>query len=105
MSAVVLLENDQLRIIVDPMVGGTIRSIEHRGLGLSVLGKVPWKAETTPLDPAEVHPSISELGQELVHRRPVEFPDRPVGKLSMGVGGINACVISRPWDESVKPRG
>jgi 3-oxoacyl-[acyl-carrier-protein] synthase II len=21
------------------------------------------------------------------------------GKLSMGVGGINSCVISRPWDE------
>jgi len=20
------------------------------------------------------------------------------GKLSMGVGGINACVISRPWE-------
>jgi hypothetical protein len=20
------------------------------------------------------------------------------GKLSMGVGGINSCVISRPWD-------
>jgi 3-oxoacyl-(acyl-carrier-protein) synthase len=59
----------------------------------------------TPLDAAEVHPSISELGQELVYRRPVEFPERPVGKLSMGVGGINACVISRPWDESVKPRG
>ena len=30
---------------------------------------------------------------------PVEFPRRPVGKLSMGVGGINACVISRPWDD------
>jgi 3-oxoacyl-(acyl-carrier-protein) synthase len=59
----------------------------------------------TPLDAEELHPSISGLGQEIVHRRPVEFPDRPVGKLSMGVGGINACVISRPWDESVKPRG
>ena len=51
MGALVLLENDQLKIVVDPMVGGTIRSIEHRGLGLSVLGKVPWKTEGTPLDP------------------------------------------------------
>jgi hypothetical protein len=54
MSALVLLENDVLRIVVDPMVGGTIRSIEHRGLGFSVLGKVPWKAQTTPLDPSTV---------------------------------------------------
>ena len=21
------------------------------------------------------------------------------GKLSMGIGGINSCVISRPWEE------
>jgi hypothetical protein len=54
MSALVLLENDLLRITVDPMVGGTIRSVEHREFGFSVLGKVPWKAETTPLDPGTV---------------------------------------------------
>jgi len=54
MSALVLLENEQLRIIVDPMVGGTIRTVEHRELGMSVLGKVPWKAEATPIDPATV---------------------------------------------------
>jgi 3-oxoacyl-(acyl-carrier-protein) synthase len=53
----------------------------------------------TPLEPEEVHPSIRELGQKLVYTQPLEFPDRPVGKLSMGVGGINACVISRPWDK------
>jgi len=53
----------------------------------------------TPLDPDEVHASIHGLGQKLVYSTPVEFPERPVGKLSMGVGGINACVISRPWDE------
>lgn len=54
MSALVLLENEQLRITLDPMVGGTIRTVEHLDMGLSVLGKVPWKAETTPLDPATV---------------------------------------------------
>jgi 3-oxoacyl-[acyl-carrier-protein] synthase II len=58
----------------------------------------------TPLEPDEVHPSICELGQKLVYRTPVEFPARPVGKLSMGVGGINACVISRPWDDHVSGR-
>jgi 3-oxoacyl-[acyl-carrier-protein] synthase II len=53
----------------------------------------------TPLAADEVHSSISELGQNLVYREAVDFPERPVGKLSMGVGGINACVISRPWDD------
>ena len=53
----------------------------------------------TPLAPEEVHPAIGGLGQNLVYRRAVEFPRGPVGKLSMGVGGINACVISRPWDD------
>jgi hypothetical protein len=27
-----------------------------------------------------------------------EAPAGYSGKLSMGVGGINSCVISRPWD-------
>jgi 3-oxoacyl-(acyl-carrier-protein) synthase len=53
----------------------------------------------TPLDPDEVHASIGGLGQTLVYSTPLEFPERPVGKLSMGVGGINACVISRPWGD------
>jgi hypothetical protein len=54
MPALIVLESDRLRIAVDPMVGGTIRSIEHLELGVSVLGTVPWKAESTPLDPAAV---------------------------------------------------
>jgi 3-oxoacyl-[acyl-carrier-protein] synthase II len=53
----------------------------------------------TPLGPDEVHASIGGLGQTLVYSTALEFPARPVGKLSMGVGGINACVISRPWDD------
>lgn len=53
----------------------------------------------TPLEPSEVHTAITGLGQKLVFNSAVEFPDAPVGKLSMGVGGINACVISRPWDD------
>jgi 3-oxoacyl-(acyl-carrier-protein) synthase len=53
----------------------------------------------TPLEPAEVHSAIEELQQKMVFNQAVEFPRRPVGKLSMGVGGINACVISRPWGD------
>jgi 3-oxoacyl-[acyl-carrier-protein] synthase II len=55
----------------------------------------------TPLRAEDVHESIGELGQSIVYQRGIEFPKRPAGKLSMGVGGINACVISRPWDDDV----
>jgi len=51
----------------------------------------------TPLRASELHPAIRALGQDLVFDRPLSFPAGPVGKLSMGVGGINACVISSPW--------
>lgn len=53
----------------------------------------------TPLEPSEVHAAITGLGQKLVFNRAIDFPNAPVGKLSMGVGGINACVISRPWGD------
>ena len=52
----------------------------------------------TTLNESEIHATIKELSQGFVFNRPVNFPSQPVGKLSMGVGGINACVISRPWD-------
>jgi 3-oxoacyl-[acyl-carrier-protein] synthase II len=32
-----------------------------------------------------------------VFNRAHNFPPHVAGKLSMGIGGINACVISRPW--------
>ena len=53
----------------------------------------------TPLEPSEVHSAIDDLQQKIVFNQALEFPRRPVGKLSMGVGGINACVISRPWED------
>lgn len=37
-----MLENDLLRVGVDPLVGGTITAVIHKGLGASVLGSVPW---------------------------------------------------------------
>ncbi|HSC89312.1 MAG TPA: beta-ketoacyl synthase N-terminal-like domain-containing protein [Polyangiaceae bacterium] len=52
----------------------------------------------TTLQPGDLHPSIAELGQKLVLDRPVDVGRGPVGKLSMGVGGINACVVSRPFE-------
>jgi hypothetical protein len=50
MSGDVLLESESLRVAVRPQVGGTITAIEHKQLGLSVLGTVPWKAVESPIE-------------------------------------------------------
>jgi 3-oxoacyl-[acyl-carrier-protein] synthase II len=55
----------------------------------------------TVLSGAEPNPAIVELGQHLVLDRE-EKVSGAAGKLSMGVGGINACVVSRPFGPSEK---
>ena len=40
---------------------------------------------------------ITKLHQNFTFDRPVPMPNSIAGKLSMGVGGVNSCVISRPW--------
>ncbi len=64
------------------------------------LGVARGKLHKTDLSEAEVHPTIKEMGQALVLDAPVDISPGPVGKLSMGVGGINACVVSRPWSDN-----
>jgi hypothetical protein len=51
----------------------------------------------TPLAEAELHPAIRALHPLFVFDRPVPPPGSLAGKLSMGIGGINACVLSRAW--------
>ncbi|HET6620929.1 MAG TPA: hypothetical protein VFG64_13415 [Dongiaceae bacterium] len=51
MSRKLVLDSDALRVTIDPGVGGTITAIDHRQLGLSVLGTVPWTPVDVPLDP------------------------------------------------------
>jgi 3-oxoacyl-(acyl-carrier-protein) synthase len=51
----------------------------------------------TPLSARELNPSIADLHDHIVYDTPCSFPSGLGGKLSMGIGGINACVISRPW--------
>src|SRR5262245_33755826 len=46
----VAIESGALRVIVNPAVGGTIGAIEHKRLGASVLGTVPWEPEAGPAD-------------------------------------------------------
>lgn len=45
----VRIVGDQLAVAVNPRVGGTITAISHLGLGLSVLGTVPWDAVDMPI--------------------------------------------------------
>ena len=52
----------------------------------------------TPLSREELNPAIGELHQNFVFDAACEFPVRLSGKLSMGIGGVNACVISRPLE-------
>jgi 3-oxoacyl-[acyl-carrier-protein] synthase II len=53
----------------------------------------------TPLHEPELNPQISGVHQAFVYDRATPLPPgRPAGKLSMGVGGVNACVLSRPLD-------
>ena len=42
---------------------------------------------------------IAALRDAFVLRSGAEFPPGMAGKMSIGIGGINACVLSRPWAE------
>jgi 3-oxoacyl-(acyl-carrier-protein) synthase len=50
----------------------------------------------TPLSPEELNQAIADMHQTFVYNTPCALPKGWSGKLSMGIGGINACVISRP---------
>lgn len=51
----------------------------------------------TPLAEAELNGEIRRLHERFVFDAECPAPRGYAGKLSMGIGGINACVISRPW--------
>lgn len=49
-SSALTFASRDLRVTVNPRVGGTITSITHRDTGLSVLGSVPWRAVDAPIE-------------------------------------------------------
>jgi 3-oxoacyl-[acyl-carrier-protein] synthase II len=61
------------------------------------LGVAEGVLPPTALSEGELHEALRKLDQHLVFDRAESIPPGPVGKLSMGVGGINACVISKPF--------
>ena len=48
-SSTISIASDELRVSVNPNVGGTITEIVHLGTGLSVLGEVPWDPVDAPI--------------------------------------------------------
>ena len=61
------------------------------------LGLQDGKIFPTPLESSELNDEIARLHHRFTFDDAVPLPGSVVGKLSMGVGGINACVLSRPW--------
>jgi hypothetical protein len=52
----------------------------------------------TILSRRELNEAIAAIHTNFVFDEPVPFKGSYLGKINMGVGGINACVISRRWD-------
>jgi len=57
----------------------------------------------TPLTEADLNRQIAGVHQRYVFDAGCPAPDGLVGKMSMGIGGINACVVSRPWSDADPP--
>ncbi len=61
------------------------------------LGHARGRVYPTPLSKEELHPAIAKANGNLTLKDGAEAEGRVVGKLSMGVGGLNAAVISRKY--------
>ncbi|MBP1641516.1 MAG: beta-ketoacyl synthase family protein [Acidobacteria bacterium] len=51
----------------------------------------------TPIAAGELHAEIARVHDRFVFDAGCRVEPGWAGKLSMGVGGVNACVLSRPW--------
>jgi len=60
------------------------------------LGYEQGRLFPTPLKQDELNESIRQVHERFVFETGCDTPTGLAGKLSMGIGGINACVISRP---------
>jgi 3-oxoacyl-[acyl-carrier-protein] synthase II len=61
------------------------------------MGYEQGKLFPTPLHAECLNHTIAGVHDGFVFDRACDFPRQLGGKLSMGIGGINACIISRPW--------
>lgn len=99
------LEVDTLRGVVPEQVLVTARKGTF-GHGMSAGGGWELTAQylgvergvlyPTPLTREDLNQEIGTVHGEWVFDAACPAPSAPMGKLSMGVGGVNACVVSRP---------
>ncbi|HET6372167.1 MAG TPA: beta-ketoacyl synthase N-terminal-like domain-containing protein [Candidatus Polarisedimenticolia bacterium] len=100
------LEVDTARELLPPEVMMTARKGSF-GHGMSVGGAWELMAQhlgaeegvlyPTILSRSEINPTIAALHPSFVFDAAVPFAGSYAGKINMGVGGINACVISKKW--------
>jgi 3-oxoacyl-(acyl-carrier-protein) synthase len=62
------------------------------------LGMARGKLYPVPLTEGELHADVKVHDAKFVQIEGCNVDRGYSGKLSMGIGGINSCVISRPWD-------
>jgi len=72
--------------------GGWELTAQHLGVMRGTLHPVH-------VSPDELHPAIRPHLARLVRDQAMAIDGGACGKISMGVGGINACVVCRPWEE------
>lgn len=104
MSGPVVLDNGVLRVTVDPLVGGSITGITHRGLGLSVLGQVPWTPVRAPLPGGAVNEA--EWLTRYSGGWPPMFPN--AGEAGWHAGafhGFHGEASVAPWVAEPRPQG
>lgn len=63
------------------------------------MGMARGKLFPMPLTEGELHADVKVHAAKFVDASGCEIAQGYSGKLSMGVGGVNSCVISRPWSE------
>ena len=63
------------------------------------LGVATGRLHPVDLHPDEVHPRLRQVGDVLVKDASTLPRGSVAGKINMGIGGANTCVISRPWPE------
>jgi len=62
------------------------------------LGLAKGKLFPITLTEGDLHADVKVHSAKFVQAEGCEVSNGYSGKLSMGIGGINSCVISRPWD-------
>jgi 3-oxoacyl-(acyl-carrier-protein) synthase len=67
------------------------------------LGYTRGRLYPAPLTEGELHEDVKIQNARFVQLDGCPAPAGFSGKLSMGIGGINSCIISRPWNEDELP--